>query len=879
MKVQRAMRMEQPANRSHTTWVLLCASAFSLFGCSGGGGGGGGQSPDPATIDFPIFYVKRTAPDPMDMQGDDLRQMRDAVGDADLYKRDRASPSSAETNITERVTGTDLYDIKDVSTSADGTKVLFAMRGPLTENMEEEDPPTWNVWEYDIPTDTLRRVIATLNTAERGHDVAPAYLPDGRIVFSSTRQQRSKAILLNEGKPQFEAQNEDRNEPAFVLHVMDSLGNNIEQISFNQSNDLYPTVLQSGRVMWTRWDHAPGKNGMHLYAANPDGTDLQLLYGANSHETGTNNETIQFVRPREMQDGRILTLVRPFTDADYGGDLIMIDTNTYVENYQPTLNNAGMQGPAQSRATGNDVRTIEGPSPGGRFNSADPLWDGTNRILVGWSQCRLLDTTVTPSQVVACTDERLADPDAQPAPPLYSVWMFDPREDTLLPIVTPVEGVIITDIVAAQPRPLPTVILDQPQPDDDENVGVLNIRSVYDFDGVDVAPNIPAMADPMQTTAEQRPARFIRLEKPVSIPDDDVLDLDNAAFGVTNYMREILAYAPVEPDGSVRIKVPANVPFQISILDRDGRRISPVHANWLQVRAGEELRCNGCHTPATAQNPRSHGRANLFASVHAGAASTGTPFPNTVASLSPISGETMAETRTRNSCAADTTCPALRPSVDVTYSDVWTDPARRAPDAGFEYRYANLTTDMPTSAACAGTWTSRCRIVINYAQHIHPLWSVSRVTLAADGVTVLADNTCARAGCHNRVDAAGQPQVPAGQLELTDGESDEEPLHLRSYRELLFTDNEQEVNMGALQDRLVPGPIGPDGQPTLVPVSVAPSMLAGNARNSTRFFHRFAAGGTHAGWLTGAELRLISEWLDIGAQYFNNPFDPDAPVN
>jgi len=44
-------------------------------------------------------------------------------------------------------------------------------------------------------------------------------------------------------------------------------------------------------------------------------------------------------------------------------------------------------------------------------------------------------------------------------------------------------------------------------------------------------------------------------------------------------------------------------------------------------------------------------------------------------------------------------------------------------------------------------------------------------------------------------------------------------------------------------------------------------------------FDRFAAGNSHEGRLTGAELRLIAEWLDIGAQYFNNAFDPDAPQN
>ena len=125
-----------------------------------------------------------------------------------------------------------------------------------------------------------------------------------------------------------------------------------------------------------------------------------------------------------------------------------------------------------------------------------------------------------------------------------------------------------------------------------------------------------------------------------------------------------------------------------------------------------------------------------------------------------------------------------------------------------------------------------------------------------------------------------QPQVPAGQLDLSDGASDEEPLQFKAYRELLFTDNEQEVNMGALQDRLVPGPIDPvTGQPTQQTVTVQPPMIAGSARASTTFFARFNAGGTHAGYLSPAELRLLSEWLDIGAQYFNNPFDPTAPVN
>jgi hypothetical protein len=876
--------------------IAACLAIAGLLGaCSAGTkiALGSGQSPDAQTVDFPIFYVKRTVPTP----SDDLRLMRPPVPQANLFKRATASPSGAEINVTARITGTDSYDVKDVAVSADAKMVVFAMRGPLTKGMKDTDPPTWAIWQYTIASDTLARVIADDNTANAGEDVAPAFLPDGRIVFASTRQRQSKAVLLDENKPQFEYQTEERTESAFVLHVMNPDGTNIHQIEFNQSHDRDPTVLASGRVLFTRWDHAPGKDGMHLYTAHPDGTDLELYYGANSHATGpdgkTNTATIEFVKPHEMQDGRILTLIRPYTDDDFGGDLVIIDAAGFVENTQPLLANAGAAGPAQTLATPNDVRTVPGPSPGGRFNSAVPLWDGTQRILVSWTQCRLLDTSVTPSLIIPCSSAALAAASVTLAPPLYSVWMFDPNKNTMLPIMQPTEGVMVTDVVAAQPRALPAVILDEvPGVDVNQNlfdasVGVIDIKSVYDFDGVDTAkPNIQTLADPAKTTAAQRPARFIRLQKAVSLPDKMTLNIAQQAFGATPYMREILGYAPVEPDGSIKIEVPANVAFQIDVLDVNGRRISPVHANWLQVRAGEVMTCNGCHTPATAQNPRSHGRAGLFAAVNKGATTSGQPFPNTLSTFLPNVGETMAEARARTSCANDSPpCMQMAPSVNVVYQDVWTKPSVRAPDASFSYSYSDPTiiTDIPTSDLCVTTWTHLCRITINYKAHIQPLWDkVRQVTDPATGA-VLADHTCTQGGCHNLKTAAGAAQIPAGQLNLMNTPATDEPLELTSYRELLFTHDEQTVNMGAVQDVLVPGPPGAKGQATTMPVPVGPYANAGSASGplSSQFLNRFAAnsGSTHAGFLSAAELRMITEWLDIGAQYFNNPFDPAAPLN
>jgi len=860
--------------------------AAALLGC-GGGGVGGGQDPDPVALDVAIAYVKR--PVPVDNQGavqpSDVRELRTFNPGADLFVRERAAVSAAEINVTDRITqGSGLYDVRDLEMSYDGSTVVFAMRGPFVPGADEEDQPTWNIWEYALGADVLRRVISSDLNAEAGHDVAPHYLPDGRIIFSSTRQRQSKAVLLDEGvlaeqaKPQFDAQDEDRNEPAFVLHVMNADGSDIHQVSFNQSHDLDPMVLANGQVLFSRWDNAAGNSEFNLYRMNPDGTALELYYGAQSHDTGTNGATIQFVQPREMPDGRILTIVRPFQTDENGGDLVAIDAANFVENLQPTAPNAGLlSGPAQSRAVVNDVRTDDTISPGGEFTSAYPLFDGTSRLFVSWSPCRLLDTT---SRIIPCTASTLADPANVAAPPLYGIWIYDLVANTQAPVFAPTAGQVISDIVAAQPRVTPPLIYDQELTgllDPDlvaEGAGLIDIRSVYDFDGA-TSVNISALADPALTLADERQARFLRLEKPVSLPDEDVRDFDNSGFGVSQAqgMREILGYVPVEPDGSVVAKVPANVAFAVSVVDRNGRRVTARHQNWLQVRPGEVLTCNGCHVT---QSGVSHGRRDAFVSVWGGATLDGQPFPNTESAFFADFGDTMAQVKQRISCATD--CALITPSVDVVYDDIWTDPvaAGRAKDASFAYRYADLTTPAPTPGECIIAWVPRCRITINYEAHIHPLWAKPRVTLDVDGVTVLADDTCTR--CHSPTDTMAAPQVPAGQLDLTDGLSDINADHFKAYRELLSGDNEQELVDGVLQDRLIEIGVDPvTGTPILVPVPVNATVSTAGALNSPNFFNRFAAGGSHSGRLSPAELRLLSEWVDIGAQYYNDPFQ--APLN
>ena len=645
------------------TVLVLSAMLWSCGGSDSTIGLGSSQNPDPVVVDYPLFYVRK--PLPVDDQGmlidNDIREVLPVAFGADLYMRDRASISAQETNLTGAITN-GFGDVRDVSVSPDATRVLFSMRTPIDPNANDEDQPTWNIWEYDIQTAVLRRIFQDDITAEEGHDIGAQYLPDGRIVFTSTRQNRSVAKLLDDGKPQFAALDEDQEEPAFVLHIMDDDGSNLTQVSFNQSHDLYPTVLSNGRIMYSRWDGMIGNNALSLYDTNPDGMDQQLLYGTESHATGTGGATVQFVKMQEMLDGRILSLIMPFNGTSLGGDLVLIDVANYLNNTQPNAANQGvLTGPAQVPATVNNVLTIPGTSPGGRFTSAWPLRDGTNRLIVSWSLCRLSvpdpDNPAGPPLLVACTDANLQNPQALEADPVYAIWLYDLNSDSTLPIVPAQAGFIYTDAVVARPLDnnpavvpdgISTGLLDPALVAED--AGILDIRSVYDIDGLDTAlPDIVSVADPALTTADQRSARFLRVYKAVGIPDEETYDFDFAAFGVSPVfgMRELVGYAPIEPDGSVRIKVPADTPLTLDITDRNGRRIGQRHSNWLQLRPGEQLTCNGCHDGGSGL---AHGRDDAFVSVYAGAAGNGVPFPNTDPLLVPTVnlGETMAQATHRS---------------------------------------------------------------------------------------------------------------------------------------------------------------------------------------------------------------------------------------
>lgn len=883
--------------------TMLLALSLLLVACGGSIVPNENQDPDPVVIDVPIAYIKR---DLTLSESTGIRVIEDPssfVPGASLVIKARANSSAEEVDITSGLftdmvdeDGNSLpYDIKDLDSDYTGTKLVFALRAPEMLNMDEE--PTWNIWEYDTTTKDLRRVIVSDLVAEAGQDTGPTYLADGRIVFSSTRQRGNQARLLDEGKPQYAGLEESREVAASVLHLMDPDGTEIKQISFNQSHDFDPVVLPNGKILFSRWDQADGNKGIHLYQMNTDGSDLEIVYGRHSHNSIEGLDNIQFAATSITPDSRVLAAVNSFDQVRLGTDFIAIDTDNFIDNNTPVDGMQGLSGPAQESALFTNIDIINEVSPGGYIAALYPLWDGSGRILFSWNQCRLLAPLPagaipeTPRTIAPCNEENIIDVNYTPAPNLYGLWMFSPAtetgEATQLPLNVANESSAVTEIVALESRPFPnnpsSTVDAQATQLIDNKYGVLHIRSVYDIDGIDTSPNgIVNMANPLAVSVDQRPARFLRIVKSVSVPDEDTLDFNDQIFGRSRnqLFREIVGYTPIQPDGSVKVAVPAGVPFAISIVDVNGKRTSARHNNWLQLVPGEQKNCVGCHANnSTAPHGRADAQAN---SVNAGAISTGVPFPNTNPSLFADSGETMAETYSRIEGL-----PAL--TANIEFEDIWVDDSLSTPVESFSYRYQDLDTPLPISQSCAQNWTALCRTVINFPDHIAPMFTFARQTFD-DDLVLVADNTCT--SCHSPSDENGEVRVPLGQLDLRSEPSAEQARFTTSYRELMFNDNEQEVVEGALLDRIVPvldnngnptflldeeGELVLDAEGNPIPITttvgIGSSMRVNGANNSNSFFDPFNAGNSHAGMLSEAELRLIAEWLDIGGQYYNNPFD------
>ena len=171
-------------------------------------------------------------------------------------------------NLLDVATGkvTTLLDVpegiaRDPEVHFDGGKILFSMRRDI-----EDD---YHLYEIDANGKGLRQ----LTFAPAVSDIQPVYLPDGTIVFSSTRDPKyipcQRHLMAN-------------------LFRMNGDGSNIRQIGYNTQFEGRSSLMPDGRILYTRWEYVDKhfSSAYGLWTVNPDGTDHALYYGNYAWQPG-----------------------------------------------------------------------------------------------------------------------------------------------------------------------------------------------------------------------------------------------------------------------------------------------------------------------------------------------------------------------------------------------------------------------------------------------------------------------------------------------------------------------------------------------------------------------------------------------------------------
>jgi hypothetical protein len=148
--------------------------------------------------------------------------------------------------------------IRDPDVSYDGKRILFSWK----KSDREDD---YHLYEMDVESRQIRQITEGVGFA----DYEGVYLPDGNILFNSTRCVQIVDCWWTE---------------VSNLYTCDANGRMLRRLTFDQVHDNFPQVLEDGRVVYTRWDYNDRGQiyPQGLFQMNPDGTGQSEFYGNNS---------------------------------------------------------------------------------------------------------------------------------------------------------------------------------------------------------------------------------------------------------------------------------------------------------------------------------------------------------------------------------------------------------------------------------------------------------------------------------------------------------------------------------------------------------------------------------------------------------------------
>jgi len=401
-------------------------------------------------------------------------------------------------------------------------------------------------------------------------DMHPCYLPDGGIVFISTRCQYG---ILCDSPDNF---------TTTVLYRMDEDGKNLRRLSNSSVSEASPVVLPDGQIMYTRWEYLD-KGAVSvkcLWAMRPDGSGSSEVYGNDLSVP----PTLIYGRPVPGAPYQYVVLGTPHCPQNGVGTVIRLDLTRSIRTREPMT----------YMTPDVDIQR----EPGFAFRHGES-WrhDGQGRG-------RLFKDPYPLSEHCFLVSHKPAGP-TWADPKAYGLCILD-SAGNVVPIYKD-ESIACWQPCPLRPRTKPPVIRATLSPKlAAQNLAACVVTDVYrGLEGV-----------------ERGTIKHIRIIEQIPRPwatrrrwPGDCYDQQHACISKDAHLGLKVQHGivPVEDDGSAHFVVPALANISLQVLDEHYLAVQ-TERTYVNYQPGEVRSCVGCHeTPDVVTTAAAYGTASALA--------------------------------------------------------------------------------------------------------------------------------------------------------------------------------------------------------------------------------------------------------------------------
>lgn len=460
--------------------------------------------------------------------------------------------------------------IGKISLSFDAKKVVFDFR--------TDAGSAFRIWEVRVDGSGLRQVsFPPSDEAEKAarwrpgwhtDDAHPCYLPGGKIVFSSSRCERT--VLCGSSSSLL----------ASSLYVMNADGSQVEPLTHSQLSEFCPVVLDDGRIMYQRWEYVDrgARVSKVIYVMNPDGTMPQELYGL------ANDDTTVYTYPQPLPCGSsrfVCAGACHFPQGGCLGAILLVDYGLGIRTRGPDPDEPGyVQGDKQYPVVNitPEVFVARKSEPGWKFRMPDATYKQDRNGQSGHLYTHpfpVSDKEFLVSYKVKPEDHYKNVANA------YALYLIDTEGHKRAVFADPELSCWHATPVLVRPEP-PMVATPRNQKYAAEKQAVCLLADIYKgMEGVKVGE-----------------VKWLRINEAIprywSTGRPWRPYANSGSWKAALWPRAQWGVVPVEADGSAHFLVPANRAIFFQALDANYREIQR-ERTYVNYAPGEMRSCTGCH--------------------------------------------------------------------------------------------------------------------------------------------------------------------------------------------------------------------------------------------------------------------------------------------